>query len=111
MRSDSQWVLDGIASWQQWKTRGWPGDHADLWAELAQLLAERAVDALRFTKARGHVTMEDVRRGRASMQDKIGNDGADKLAVSGARHHAAPSDLVAHSRQRKTMARITHAMM
>ena len=45
------------------------------------------------------------------MQDKTGNDGADRLAVKGAQHHAAPTDLVDRCRWRKEMARATHAMM
>ena len=111
IRSDSQWVLDGIASWRQWKAGGWQGEHADLWNELSKLMEERAEDSTRFTKVKGHITIDEVRRGRGTMQDKTGNDGADRLAVKGAQHHAAPTDLVDRCRWRKEMARATHAMM
>ena len=111
IRSDSQWVLDGIASWRQWKAGGWQGEHADLWNELSKLMEERAEDSTRFTKVKGHITIDEVRRGRGTMQDRTGNDGADRLAVKGAQHHAAPTDLVDRCRWRKEMARATHAMM
>ena len=75
------------------------------------MLRERGPGSARFLKVLGHATAEDVRRGRSTQMDKLGNDGADDLAVSGAMLHAAPGQLVEASRRRKAMARATHTMM
>ena len=71
---------------------------------LRRTSALRGVDFL-------HAKLEDVRRGRTTLQDKQGNDGADAQAVAGAKVHAAPVKLVEASRVRRSTARAMHAMM
>ena len=43
--------------------------------------------------------------------DKFGNDGADKLAVQGAKLHAVPAPVLAVKQRRLTQAKATHRMM
>ena len=60
---------------------------------------------------KGHATRNDIARGRATVQDKWGNDGADALAVSGAQKHRVPNDIVQSARLRKSSAKIVQRMM
>ena len=59
----------------------------------------------------GHATRIDIERGRATKQDKWGNDGADALAVKGAESHRAPDDIVHSAQERKASAKIVQKMM
>ena len=45
---------------------------------------KRAPDRVKVTHVKGHATWQDVERGRTTMFNKLGNDGADALAVQGA---------------------------
>ena len=47
-----------------------------------------------FTKVKGHAKQADVDRGAVLLADKLGNDGADLLAVSGAAEHAIDEAIV-----------------
>ena len=47
---------------------------------------------------KGHVTQMDIDRGRSTYEDKLGNHGADKLAVAGASQHQVPSEVVADAK-------------
>ena len=60
---------------------------------------------------KGHAKRVDIERGRATVQDKWGNDGADALAVSGAHMHRVPDDIVQSARQRKSSAKVVQSMM
>ena len=60
---------------------------------------------------KGHAKRIDIERGRATVQDKWGNDGADALAVSGAQMHRVPDDIVQSARQRKFSAKVLQSMM
>ena len=53
----------------------------------------------------------DVARGRTTREDKIGNDGADELAVAGAAAHTVPSEVVEAAAARRRSAMQTHEMM
>ena len=58
--------------------------NADLWQKLDELVSNREVGSLQFTKVKGHATTEDVLSARSTDIDKVGNDAADQLAVAGA---------------------------
>ena len=63
---------------------------------LAKELSTRA-HHVTVVWVKGHATMLDVRRGRTSLADKEGNDGADELAVAGAEQHVVDTDIVTTS--------------
>ena len=54
--------------------------------------------------------MIDVQRGRTTLLDKYGNDGADELAVAGAAQHPVDTDIVSMSDLRKKQAKDVHRM-
>ena len=58
--------------------------HADIWSQLDNLLDQRRADSFLVTKIKGHATRDDVLTGHVSIEDKLGNDAADALAVAGA---------------------------
>ena len=95
----------------KWHARGWLGDHAELWTELAVLLRRRAHGQVRFVKVKGHAKDAHVAEGFVTQEDKDGNDAADLLATAAADAHAAPEALVQHARRRKQVAAATHRMM
>ena len=111
IRTDSQYVFNGASSWQDWRCRGWRGDHADLWTEFSVLMEARGTIDTAFTKVVGHAKAEQVRRGLVEQIDKDGNDGADALATLAADAHAAPSQLAKRAEQRVTQAAAVHRMM
>ena len=49
----------------------------------------------------GHAKESDVKAGRTTALDKMGNDAADALATRGAALHAPPAELVEHAQQRR----------
>ena len=55
-------------------------------------------------------TTIDVQRGRTTLLDKHGNDGADNLAVAGAQQHAVDEDIVLMSTARRECAKCVHRM-
>ena len=110
IRSDSMYVCDGFANWQTWMHEGWPGQHADLWNALASELSGRA-HMVSVSWVLGHAKRIDVMRGRTSWEDKLGNDGADALAVAGAASHAAPVEVIASAKSRRLLALSVQAMM
>ena len=110
IRSDSDWVCKGVHSCSLWGRSGWPGDHADLWNLLAcELLSRESIVTVTWVK--GHAKDIDVARGRTTREDKIGNDGADKLAVAGAAAHNVDVDVVQAAAARRRVAMQTHKMM
>ena len=74
-------------------------------------IRSRAPDNVAFTKVKGHATKDDVRCGRVQAIDKLGNDAADELAVSGASEHAVPEGILGGASRRKNLARRIHLMM
>jgi len=110
IRTDSDWVCQGVASLPQWIASGWPGEHSDLWNLLGQELACRAC-LVSVSWVKGHAKEVDVKLGRTTREDKAGNDGADKLAVSGAALHPVGSEVVAAASVRRHAAVQTHRMM
>ena len=110
IRSDSEWVCRGFHTWRTWAPGGWQGDHADLWDMLVCELLSRDCD-VSVSWVKGHATIADVDRGRATSEDKAGNDGADKLAVDGAAMHHVPAEVVAAAKARRQTAKRTHEMM
>ena len=110
VRTDSMYVCNGAASWQSCVHDGWPGDHGDLWSVLGHELMTRKHD-VHVCWVLGHAKLVDVRRGRTSLIDKVGNDGADALAVAGAATHAVSSDIVECAALRRHVAMHVHAMM
>ena len=77
---------------------------------LGRELTSRAC-AVSVSWVKGHATETDFARRRATREDKIGNDGADKLAVSGAALHTISFEVVADACQRRRHAIQTHRMM
>ena len=57
----------------------------DIWGEFWEILEARGARTVRITKVKGHATEEDVQDGRATKEDKEGNDQADAAANKGAR--------------------------
>lgn len=89
IRTDSAYVINGAKQLQAWKAKGfWTKRReirdTDLWRRLEALANERAHGSYKLTKAKCHATAFDVKEGRVTLQDKIGNDNADALAVAGA---------------------------
>jgi len=109
-RSDSDYVCKGFAFWESWVDRGWTGEHADLWNLLAVEQRSR-VSLVSVSWVKAHATQIDVDRGRVTYEDKIGNDGADKLAVAGASLHQVPSEVVVHAHERRKLAINVQRMM
>jgi len=110
IRSDSEYVCEGFASWRLWCSTGWQHDHADLWNKLAMALQSRATD-VSVTWVKGHAKLIDVVRGRTTEEDKRGNDGADELARAGARMHHVSSEVVAAAKERRCVAANVQRMM
>ena len=100
IKSDSQYVVNGFARHAKWRLRGWEGDHADLWNQVSGIIDSDPARVI-VSKVSAHMTWADVRRGRLSAQDKIGNAWADRLAVAGAEEHARPDRLVAQVKERR----------
>lgn len=109
IRTDSEYVQKGVALWRSWHGSGWAGEHCDLWGLLAAELNSRA-NPVSVSWVKGHAKMIDVQRGRTTLLDKDGNDGADALAVAGAAQHAIDTDIVSLSDLRKKRAKDVHRM-
>ena len=60
---------------------------------------------------KGHAKQIDIDRGRTTREDKEGNDGADELAVAGAKLHAVDSEVVDSASLRKQSAKKVQGMM
>ena len=84
------------------------GDNADLWRRLHGALEGATC---RVTKVKGHAKQRDVDSGRVRPEDKLGNDGADALAVRGAKSRMVPAHLVQRAEERRDLAQRVHRMM
>ena len=110
IRSDSDYVCKVFHEWRSWAHVGWSGDHADLWDLLATELHARTAE-VQVTWVKGHATCVDVQRGRTTEEDKKGNEGADALAVAGARLHHIDSEVLAAAKDRRSCAKQVQQMM
>ena len=110
IRSDSEYVCNGFAVWRSWSKTGWRHDNADLWNQLASHMCSRAT-CVQVSWVKGHAKPVDVLRGRTTEEDRLGNNGADSLAVAGARMHQVPVEVVASAAERKQYAKHVHEMM
>ena len=110
IRSDSEYVCKGFAAWGSWAGSGWQGDHADLWNLLSCDLLSRT-SVVRVSWVKGHAKQLDIDRGRTTEEDKQGNDGADALAVAGAKLHEVPSEVLEAAKSRKLSAVVVQQMM
>ena len=110
IRSDSRYVCDAFARLQTWTQHGWCGEHADLWNLLAAEVNTR-MHAVSLSWVLGHAKRIDVLRGRTTWEDKLGNDGADVLAVAGAATHAIPPEIIQKANDRRCVAIRVHTMM
>ena len=61
-----------------WCDGGWQGENVDLWNMLASELRTRETNVC-VSWAKGHAKQIDIDRGRTTLEDKQGNDGADAL--------------------------------
>ena len=86
------------------------GDHRDLWSALAHELQVRTT-TVSVSWVLGHAKPIDVERGRTTECDKLGNDGADALAVQGALRHRVSQTVIQDAKRRCEMARDVHRMM
>ena len=110
IRTDSEYVCNGFDALSSWKESGWKGDHADLWNLLASALHSR-VSEVCVSWVKGHAKRVDIARGRTTEEDKKGNDGADALAVAGARTHRVPEDILLRACERKQVAKCVQKYM
>ena len=71
IKTYSQYVLSGCGNCDDWAAAWWQKKHnCDLWKRLHALLQARR-QFFAISKVKGHVTLKDVERGRASLDDKI----------------------------------------
>ena len=73
-------------------------------------MQSHAID-VSVTCVKGRAKSIDVERGRTTREDKIGNDGADLLAVAGAAMHEVPVEIVEAASLRKRNAVHVQQMM
>ena len=104
IRSDSQYVVNGVRNFNAWRHQGWRGENSDLWSRLAVLLSRRPPEDVEITKVKGHATHLDVECGAVLLEDKAGNDGADELARAAASSQAAPADILQRAAERRQLA-------
>ena len=110
IRSDSEYVCKGCSAWKSWVHVGWPAEHADLWNLLAAELLGRTF-AVHVKWVKGHAKRIDILRGITTEEDKRGNDGADALAVDGAKMHSVSPEVLEAALQRKVCAPQVQRMM
>ena len=60
---------------------------------------------------KGHAKQIDIDRGRTTLEDKQGNDGADALAVAGAESHKIDLQMTEAASLRKLVAKQVQGMM
>ena len=78
---------------------------------LWNALIARGPESVWVTNVKGHAKGADVTAGRVLQEDKLGNDGADALAVSGALERPLPRGLAQRIDQKKELARATQLVM
>jgi ribonuclease HI len=110
IRSDSDYVCKGVSTWRTWCDGGWHGESADLWNMLASELCARETN-VSVSWVKGHAKQIDIDRGRTTREDKAGNDGADELAVAGAKAHEVCPEVVRSAKSRQFFAKQVQGMM
>ena len=105
IRTDPLYVQRGASAWAVWRSRGWRGSHEDLWHRFSLAMREKTEGQVVFTKVKGHASWGDVRQGRVTRQDKVGNAMADFLAVQGAALHPAAIHLASAQDERTQFAK------
>jgi len=110
IRTDSEYVCKGVSTWRSWVDPGWSGESSDLWNLLALELRTRGTN-VRVSWVKGHAKKIDIDRGVTTWEDKLGNDGADQLAVAGAKSHEILCDVLDDALQRKSCAQAVQGMM
>ena len=60
---------------------------------------------------KGHAKQIDIDRGLTTLEDKYGNDGADELAVAGAKSHEILHAVLVNASLRKSSAKQVQGMM
>lgn len=112
IHTDSKYVLDGCTRHvYTWRKVGFDISNADLWRRVSDLLGQRQVGAVTFTKVKGHAKIKHVRSGLVDQPDRFGNFKADGLATAGARLHAPPDDEIAVVKTRTLVAMSVQSMM
>ncbi len=113
IKSDSKYVVNGCCSLRfAWAALGWHKVHnADLWKELHALLEDRGRESVKVSKVKGHASRRDIRTGKVKLQDKIGNDAADRLATAGAAAHSLPQSRVRAVKLRAAVAEDVQRLM
>ena len=108
IRSDSEYVVNGIKYFMERGRLRAGESHADLWRQVADNLAARQLETFSIKWVKGHAKQADINRGRTTAKDKWGNDAADKLATAGAKLHEAPAELVKAARDNREQAEAVH---
>ena len=86
----------------------------DLWQVFADLMKQRGSQSVWITKVKGPATKEMVEEGKVELDEKRGNDGADKAADMGAKdsqekvHRFGEMSCLRHKCYRTLMCRIQH---
>ncbi len=111
IRSDSMYVVKGAHALQEHGAAALVVEHTDLGRRLQQALQLPGRGGVVFTWVKGHAKQIDVDRGRVNLIDKLGNDGADLLAVEGARAHPVPRQVLKRAVERRKTAVAVHEMM
>ena len=77
-------MCKGVLTWRNWIDGSWLGENFDLWDMLALGLSTRSSNVC-VPCVKGHAKQVGIDRGRATWEDKAGDNWADSLAVDGAR--------------------------
>lgn len=92
IKSNSKYVVDGLQNILTGTPLPVDGENLDLWKQVAELISRRC-HPVRISWVKGHATDMDVHKGISTFSDQIGNDAADKAAVSGTAQHSCPPEL------------------
>ena len=110
VRTDSNYVVNGVLSWQQRRAHGC-SDNSDLWSKLTQILHTRPLHALAIVWVKGHANESHIERGITTWEDKVGNDAADALATSAAALHSIDNQVALEAAFRSEAASAAQQMM
>ena len=108
IRSDSEYVVNGINFFMERRCLRAGESHEDLWRQVAQDLAARRPETFSIKWVKGHAKQIDIDRGRTTARDKWGNDAADRLATAGAKLHEAPAELIKAASDNRDQAEAVH---
>jgi len=80
-------LLQDIRSGHVCKYTGKLMSDGDLWEHFARAALAKSPDAIRLTWTKGHATDWHIQQGITSVEDKEGNDQADRVADMGVKVH------------------------